>query len=139
MKAFNIALAFGIALVAIPARAQTLTFAETPAGELPRELEAALTELPEEQRVAFVANEIEGISFKDLAQRTGVNINTLLTRKRLAVMYLRERLQDIYQEYARLAPEQKSENPAKKPLSQEFKEWVRAVVRTGTPAKGADA
>lgn len=106
---------------------------------LVEELEAALSELPQEQREAFVANEIEGISFKELAAQTGVNMNTLLTRKRLAVLYLRGRLQEIYQEYARLQPEQ-SEPPAKKPAkSQEFKEWVRAVVRHGTTPKGADA
>lgn len=106
---------------------------------LVEELEAALGELPLEQREAFVANEIEGVSFKELAAQTGVNMNTLLTRKRLAVVYLRSRLQEIYQEYARLQPDQKNEAPAKKPLSQEFKEWVRAVVRQSTPPKGAGA
>jgi hypothetical protein len=106
---------------------------------LVEELEAALAELPLEQREAFVANEIEGVSFKELAAQTGVNINTLLTRKRLAVLYLRERLREIYQEYARLQTEPKRESPAKKPLSQEFKEWVRAVVRNGSTPKGADA
>ena len=60
------------------------------------ELEAALDELPREQREVFVAHELEGRSFKELAAETGVNMNTLLSRKRYAVLYLRERLQDWY-------------------------------------------
>jgi RNA polymerase sigma factor (sigma-70 family) len=62
------------------------------------QLEDALDELPGEQRAVFVANEIEGRSFKDLAADTGLSINTLLSRKRYAVMHLRERLQEIYDE-----------------------------------------
>ena len=62
------------------------------------ELEFALAELPEEQRRVFVAHELEGRSFKEMASETGVSINTLLSRKRYAVMHLRERLQDIYDE-----------------------------------------
>ncbi|HSU88201.1 MAG TPA: sigma-70 family RNA polymerase sigma factor [Terriglobia bacterium] len=62
------------------------------------ELDAALDELPEEQREVFVAHEIEGRSFKDLAAETGVSINTLLSRKHYAVIQLRERLAEIYDE-----------------------------------------
>lgn len=63
------------------------------------ELEIALDELPREQREVFVANEIEGRSFKELSAETGVNINTLLARKRYAVLHLRERLQSIHDEF----------------------------------------
>jgi RNA polymerase sigma factor (sigma-70 family) len=63
------------------------------------ELDAALEELPEEQREVFVAHEIEGRSFKELADETGLNLNTLLSRKRYAVLYLRRRLRDIYDEF----------------------------------------
>lgn len=63
------------------------------------EMEDALDELPEEQREVFIANEIEGRSFKDLAAETGVSINTLLSRKRYAVLHLRERLQSVYEEF----------------------------------------
>jgi RNA polymerase sigma factor (sigma-70 family) len=65
------------------------------------ELEAALDELPDEQREVFVANEIEGRSFKELASETGVSINTLLSRKRYAVQHLRRRLQAVYEEFLR--------------------------------------
>jgi len=61
-------------------------------------LDDALDELPDEQREVFIAHEIEGRSFKELAEETGLSINTLLSRKRYAVLYLRERLQDIYDE-----------------------------------------
>jgi RNA polymerase sigma factor (sigma-70 family) len=67
-------------------------------GVLLEELEAALDELPAEQREVFVAHELEGRSFKQMAAETGVNINTLLSRKRYAVLHLRERLQIIYDE-----------------------------------------
>ncbi len=63
------------------------------------ELNAALEELPEEQRAVFVAHEIDGMSFKELAAETGVSVNTLLSRKRYAVLALRRRLQAIYDEY----------------------------------------
>ena len=63
------------------------------------ELELALDELPEEQREVFVAHELEGRSFKELSAESGVNINTLLARKRYAVLHLRERLQSIYDEF----------------------------------------
>jgi RNA polymerase sigma factor (sigma-70 family) len=62
------------------------------------ELESAIGELPDEQREVFVAHELEGRSFKDMAADTGVSVNTLLSRKRYAVLRLRERLQDIYDE-----------------------------------------
>jgi len=62
------------------------------------ELELALEELPDEQREAFVGHELEGRSFKEMARETGVSVNTLLSRKRYAVLQLRERLQTIYDE-----------------------------------------
>jgi RNA polymerase sigma factor (sigma-70 family) len=62
------------------------------------ELEAAVDELPEEQRAVFVAHELEGRSFKEMAAETGVSVNTLLSRKRYAVLHLRERLHHIYDE-----------------------------------------
>jgi RNA polymerase sigma factor (sigma-70 family) len=65
------------------------------------ELEEALEELPEEQREVFVAHELEGLSFKEIAARTGVGVNTLLSRKHYAVIQLRERLQAIYDEFTR--------------------------------------
>jgi RNA polymerase sigma factor (sigma-70 family) len=63
------------------------------------ELEFALDELPEEQRDAFVGHEIEGRSFKQMSAETGVSVNTLLSRKRYALLHLRERLQRIYDEF----------------------------------------
>jgi RNA polymerase sigma factor (sigma-70 family) len=63
------------------------------------ELDEALDELPEEQREVFVAHEIEGKSFKELSSETGVGVNTLLSRKHHAVLYLRRRLRTIYEEY----------------------------------------
>ena len=68
-------------------------------GVLLDELDLALDELPDEQREVFVAHELEGRSFKDIAAATGVNVNTLLSRKRYAVLHLRARLQDIYDEF----------------------------------------
>lgn len=65
------------------------------------ELELALDELPEEQREVFVAHELEGRSFKELSAESGVNVNTLLSRKRYAVLALRERLQSIHDELMR--------------------------------------
>ncbi len=61
----------------------------------------ALDELPEEQRDVFVAHELEGLSFKEIAERTGKPINTLLSRKHYAVLLLRARLQDLYDELER--------------------------------------
>ena len=63
------------------------------------QLQLALDELPEEQREVFVAHELDGRSFKELAAATGVSVNTLLSRKRYAVLHLRERLQSIYDEF----------------------------------------
>jgi RNA polymerase sigma factor (sigma-70 family) len=62
------------------------------------ELESALDELPDEQREVFVAHELEGRSFKEIAAESGVNVNTLLGRKRYAVLHLRERLQSFHDE-----------------------------------------
>ena len=62
------------------------------------ELELAIGELPEEQRDVFVGHELEGRSFKDMAALTGVSVNTLLSRKRYAVLHLRRRLQHIFDE-----------------------------------------
>jgi RNA polymerase sigma factor (sigma-70 family) len=70
-------------------------------GVLLDELELALEELPHEQREVFVAHEIEGRSFKELSAESGVSVNTLLSRKRYAVLHLRERLQSIYDEFAK--------------------------------------
>ncbi len=64
-----------------------------------QEMKVALGELSPEQREVFIAHEIEGRSFKELASETGVNLNTLLARKRYAVLHLRERLQSIYDEF----------------------------------------
>jgi RNA polymerase sigma factor (sigma-70 family) len=66
---------------------------------LSEELDDALDELPEEQREVFIAHELMGYSFKELAQRSGVSVNTLLSRKHYAVLHLRQRLQAIYEEY----------------------------------------
>lgn len=63
------------------------------------EIESAIEELPEEQREVFVAHELDGRSFKEMAEETGVSVNTLLSRKRYAVLHLRERLQSIYDEF----------------------------------------
>jgi RNA polymerase sigma factor (sigma-70 family) len=65
------------------------------------ELELALDELPDEQREVFIAHELEGRSFKELSAESGVNVNTLLSRKRYAVLHLRERLQNIYDEFTK--------------------------------------
>jgi len=65
------------------------------------ELELALEELPEEQHDVFVEHELEGRSFKEMAAETGVSVNTLLSRKRYAVLHLRQRLQDIHDELAK--------------------------------------
>lgn len=58
----------------------------------------AIEELPEEQRTVFLQHEVEGRSFKQMSADTGVSVNTLLSRKRYAVLYLRQRLADLYQE-----------------------------------------
>ncbi len=64
-------------------------------------LDDALHELPEEQREAFVAHELLGRSFKEIADETGVSVNTLLSRKRYAVLHLRERLQEMKNDFAK--------------------------------------
>jgi RNA polymerase sigma factor (sigma-70 family) len=66
------------------------------------ELAAALDDLPEEQREVFVMHELEGKSFKEIAEITGEPINTLLSRKRYAVLYLREELRELYDEFQNL-------------------------------------
>lgn len=75
-----------------------------PEGEAVRQVlleqvEEALDELPPEQREVFIAHELEGASFKELSARWGVSVNTLLSRKRYAVLALREQLQDAYNEW----------------------------------------
>jgi RNA polymerase sigma factor (sigma-70 family) len=63
------------------------------------EMEAALDELPKEQREVFVAHEFLGYSFKELAEQSGISVNTLLSRKRYAVLHIRGRLQTIYDDF----------------------------------------
>jgi len=63
------------------------------------ELELAIDELPGDQRAVFIAHELEGRSFKELSAESGINVNTLLSRKRYAVLHLRKRLQKIYDEF----------------------------------------
>jgi RNA polymerase sigma factor (sigma-70 family) len=75
--------------------------AEYARGVLEEELEAAIDDLPEEQRSVFVAHELQGRSFKEIADETGLNINTLLSRKRYAILHLRQRLKAIYEEFLR--------------------------------------
>jgi RNA polymerase sigma factor (sigma-70 family) len=60
-------------------------------------VQEGLAELPDEQRDVFIRNEFEGVSFREMSEDTGVNINTLLARKRYAVLHLRKRLKDLYQ------------------------------------------
>ena len=66
------------------------------------ELDAALGELPPEQQDVFIAHEMEGKSFKQLAAETGLSVNTLLSRKHYAVRYLRGRLQEIHDEFTEI-------------------------------------
>jgi RNA polymerase sigma factor (sigma-70 family) len=70
-------------------------------GVLLEVLEAAIAELPREQREVFVAHELEGRSFREMAEETGVSVNTLLSRKRYAVLRLRSRLQAVYDEFTK--------------------------------------
>jgi RNA polymerase sigma factor (sigma-70 family) len=65
------------------------------------EIDEALEEMPPEQRSVFIAHEWEGYSFKELAEETGVSVNTLLSRKRYAVLHLRRRLKSIYEEFVK--------------------------------------
>jgi RNA polymerase sigma factor (sigma-70 family) len=62
-------------------------------------IDEAIDELPENQREVFLAHEVEGRSFKELAEETGGSVNTLLSRKRYAVLHLRERLKEMRQDY----------------------------------------
>jgi RNA polymerase sigma factor (sigma-70 family) len=71
------------------------------------ELEAALDELPDEQREVFLAHEIAGRSFKELAAETGLSVNTLLSRKHYAVLHLRRRLQAIYDDFQKTRGQEK--------------------------------
>jgi RNA polymerase sigma factor (sigma-70 family) len=71
------------------------------------ELEDALEELPDEQREVFLAHEIEGRSFKELAVETGLSVNTLLSRKHYAVIHLRERLREVYDEFTKAGGQEK--------------------------------
>jgi RNA polymerase sigma factor (sigma-70 family) len=68
---------------------------------LMEELEDALEELPQEQREVFLAHEIEGVSFKEISLRTGVSVNTLLSRKHYAVQHMRRRLRAVYEDARR--------------------------------------
>ena len=70
-------------------------------GVILEELEFALDELPDEQREVFVAHELEGQSFKEIAAETGVSVNTLLSRKRYAVLHLRKTLQAMYDDFTK--------------------------------------
>jgi RNA polymerase sigma factor (sigma-70 family) len=70
-------------------------------GVLLDELKSALDQLPADQREVFLAHEVEGRSFKELSAETGVSVNTLLSRKRYAVLHLRARLQGIHDEFMR--------------------------------------
>jgi RNA polymerase sigma factor (sigma-70 family) len=63
------------------------------------QLDTALDELPEEQREVFIAHQLMGYSFNEISERTGVSVNTLLSRKRYAILHLRERLAEIYDEF----------------------------------------
>jgi len=65
------------------------------------ELELALDELPDEQREVFIAHELEGQSFKEMSALSGVSVNTLLSRKRYAVLHLRERLQELQEDFGK--------------------------------------
>jgi RNA polymerase sigma factor (sigma-70 family) len=70
-------------------------------GVLLEELDAALDELPDEQREVFVTHELMGYSFKEIAAETGLGVNTLISRKHYAVLHLRKRLQAIYDEFTK--------------------------------------
>lgn len=72
--------------------------AETINRLLREELMQALAELPDEQRQVFVMHELEGKSFEDIAKETGVGVNTLLSRKRYAILFLRNYLKEVYDE-----------------------------------------
>ena len=88
----------GLGLEVLLASADAGPEAEYARAVLLDELEVAIGELPSEQRAVFVAHELEGRSFKEIAGETGVGVNTLLSRKHYAVMNLRRRLQGVYDE-----------------------------------------
>jgi|SRR5882672_1207294 len=71
------------------------------------ELEDALEDLPEEQREVFLAHEVEGRTFKELAVETGLSVNTLLSRKHYAVVHLRERLRAVYDEFTKVGGQER--------------------------------
>ena len=71
------------------------------------ELEDALDELPDEQREVFIAHEMEGRSFKELAAESGLVVNTLISRKHYAVIHLRRRLRAVYEEFDVIVRRQK--------------------------------
>jgi RNA polymerase sigma factor (sigma-70 family) len=78
------------------------SFGSSPEDEELKELiweaiEETLSELPEEQRSVFVASEFDGMSFKELSEKTGTGVNTLISRKRYAVLALRENLNELYE------------------------------------------
>jgi RNA polymerase sigma factor (sigma-70 family) len=62
------------------------------------QLFTALDELPEEQKQVFIWQEMEDMTFQEISEATGVNVNTLVSRKRYAVLHLRDRLQQLYEE-----------------------------------------
>jgi RNA polymerase sigma factor (sigma-70 family) len=68
-------------------------------GVLLEALDEAIGELPESQREVFVAHELIGLSFKEISEETGVSVNTLLSRKRYAVLHLRERLEELKEDF----------------------------------------
>lgn len=70
-------------------------------GVLLEELDDALEELPAEQREVFIAHELMGYSFKEISERTGISVNTLLSRKHYAIVHLRDRLRSIYEQFMR--------------------------------------
>ncbi len=80
------------------------------------ELEDALDELPDAQREVFIAHELDGRSFKEMSAESGINVNTLLARKRHAVLRLRERLQSIYEEFAQYTARDKRQDEMRKHL-----------------------
>lgn len=80
------------------------------------ELEEALDELPDEQREVFIEHELEGRSFKEMSAEGGVNVNTLLARKRYAVLHLRQRLRGIYEEFEQFSATDRREKEPRKHL-----------------------
>jgi RNA polymerase sigma factor (sigma-70 family) len=83
----------------VPAGAQDDPESDLTRALLLEEIEAALGELPPEQREAFIAHELEGLSFRELAARSGTGLNTLLSRKHYAVRFLRARLREAWEDW----------------------------------------